>query len=267
MQAAPSLEALVANPVGRYFVTSACALVWCHGPTLGGAIAWGRPTCHDVHRILAAFELYRSSGIAPRFATIMDGRGIEAIEPEAFALFVSWLAERRAELAERVDIQFGVVAADSLVGATLSGILPVVGQTHRFRVVIDPLDAFRAVSPVADALSKEVDDLATAARGVPVDVSRLRALLRARPQRGVAGAAAALGVARRTLQRQLARTGTSFSGELREALYERVRQMILGGDEKIAVIARRVGLSEGTLTRLVREKSGRTPGELRRRPD
>jgi AraC-like DNA-binding protein len=152
------------------------------------------------------------------------------------------------------------------VGATLSGILPVVGRTHRFRVVTDPLEAFRAVSPTGDALSKEVDDLAAEARGVPMEVSRLRALLRARPQRGVAGAAAALGIPGRTLQRQLARTGTSFSGELRDALYDRVRQMLVDGDEKIAVIARRVGLSEGTLTRLVREKSGRTPGELRRRP-
>lgn len=267
MQAAPSLEALVRNPVGRFFVTSRCALVWCHGPTLGGAIAWGRPTCDDVTRILAAFELYRAPSIAPRFATIMDGRAIEAVEPDAFTQFMGWLAERRAELTERVDIQLGVVAADSLVGATLSGILPVVGRTHRFRVVVDPVEAFRAVSPDGDALAKEVDQLAAAARGVPEEVGRLRALLRARPQRGVAGAAAALGIARRTLQRQLARTGTSFSGELRDALYERVHQMLVGGDEKIAVIARRVGLSEGTLTRLVREKSGRTPGELRRRPD
>ena len=45
----------------------------------------------------------------------------------------------------------------------------------------------------------------------------------------------------------------------------RVAEQLLGGEDKIAAVASRLGLTEAGLTGLVRARTGMTPGELRQK--
>ena len=265
VQAAASFDAMISDPVGSFFAPSTTSLVWCQSPTLGGAVVWGQPGRDEVERLLTLFDVYQSSKLASCFAVILDGRGIEAIDPDGLAVLLQWLDVRRVDLMARVQIQFGVVTPNSILGVTLSGILPIVGKTHEFRVVADPLVAFRELSPEGESLCAEVERAVAHARGVPDELRRLRDHLRSHPlEATLEAAASALGVAERSLQRHLQEASTTFRAEVRSARYLRARELLVGGNDKVATVARRVGLSEGALTQLVREKSGHTPAELRR---
>src|SRR6185312_13971729 len=115
MERAPSLETFLRSPVGRWIPASPTAIVYCVSPELCGCIAWGRPTRDEVGRLLATFMAHRSPAVAPRFDVVLDGRGIEGADPEAFAHLLSWLATHRAELADRIRLQYGVIN-DGMIG-------------------------------------------------------------------------------------------------------------------------------------------------------
>jgi AraC-like DNA-binding protein len=264
MERARSLETFLRAPVGRWILASPVAIVFCASPELGGCIAWGRPTRDDVERLLAAFAVYQSAAVAARVDLVLDGRGIEGVDPEAMAHLLSWLGAHRTGLVDRVRLQYGVIH-DGLIGLLLAGILPAVGETHVFRVVRDPRDAFRALSAQGDAICDELEGLVAQARAVPRELRELRDLLRS-GSRGatIERAAASLRVSVRSLQRALAESDTTFRDEVRDARFEEARALLVGGDEKISTIARRVGVSENALIQLVRLKTGVTPAELRK---
>jgi AraC-like DNA-binding protein len=264
MERARSLETFLRAPVGRWILAAPTALVYCASSELGGCTAWGRPTRDDVERMLAAFVAYRSAAVAARVDLVLDGRGIEGADPEAFAYLLSWLGAHRADLVDRVRLQYGVIN-DGMIGVLLAGILPVLGETHDFRVVRDARDAFRALSAGGDAICDELEGLVAEARAVPRELRELRELLRS-GSRGatIERAATSLRVSVRSLQRALAESDTTFRDEVRDARFEEARALLVEGDEKIATIARRVGVSENALTLLVRQKTGATPAELRK---
>ncbi len=258
------MSAFLRDPVGSWLVASPTAVVFCAASDLCGCTAWGRPSRADVERLLEVFGGFRHPKLAARFDVILDGRAIEGVDPDALQLLIAWLDERKTELAARVRVQYGVIA-DTLVGVTLAGILPVLGETHDYRVVRDPREAFRDLSPAWEALADEVDAAVAQARGAPRELRELRDLLRARAAATIETAARALGVSVRTLQRVLQEGGTTFRDEVRDARFGAARELLVHGDDKVAAIARRVGLSENALARLVREKTGVTPAELRKR--
>jgi AraC-like DNA-binding protein len=267
VERSPSLDAFLRDPIGRWFSSSERVLVFCAGPSLGGAVAWGRPTRDDTERLLRAFEGgFRHPKVAPTFDVVLDGRAIEGVDPDGLEALLGWLAAQQAELATRIGLQFGVIA-DTVVGVTLAGILPTLGDTHRFRVVRDPREAFRALSKDGDALCDALERAVALVRSVPRELGELREKLRAGgvARASLASLARALGVSPRTLQRVLQETGTTFRDEVRDARFAVASALLVDGDEKIAGVARRVGLSETALTELVREKTGATPAELRRR--
>lgn len=265
MKTASSTDAMVRNPVGRYVLPTENTLVWCESATLCGAIVWGAPTVDDVEKVLAVFDGYRSEHMAPSFRVILDGRNIEGIDPDGLALLFQWLTQHRVELSRRVELQIGVVARGSILGVTLSGILPTLGETHAFRVVSDPRSAFCELSERGDELFDEVEQAAAEARRLPYELRRLREELTTQPRNAtLAGVSRVLKIAQRTLQRQLQQAGTTFRDELREARFLRAKELLVDGSDKISVVARRLGVSQGALTQLIREKSGHTPAELRR---
>src|ERR1700677_1459415 len=106
MERARSLETFLRAPVGRWILAAPTALVYCASPELGGCTAWGRPTRDDVERMLAAFVAYRSAAVAARVDLVLDARGIEGADPEAFAYLLSWLGAHRADLVDRVRLQY-----------------------------------------------------------------------------------------------------------------------------------------------------------------
>jgi AraC-like DNA-binding protein len=265
VERSPSIAAFLRDPVGRWVLASPTALVFCVSRELGGCTAWGRPTRDDIDRMLGAFLAYRSAPLARRVDLVLDGRAIEGIDPDALAHLISWLGEQRTELLLRVRVQYGVIA-EGMTGVLLAGILPVLGATHDFHVVRAPREAFRALSPDGDAICDEVETLVAHARETPRAVRELRDHLRSvSPGTSIENAARALHVSVRSLQRALSDSGTTFRDEVRDARFAEAQALLLGGDEKIATIARRVGLSENALTQLARDKTGLTPAELRKK--
>ena len=258
-------DEFLGDPVGRWSVVASSVLVFFASPTLGGCVAWGRPSLDDTRRVLEVFEAFRHPTIAPRFDVVVDGRGVQGVDPEALAALVGWLDAHKGELTTRVRLQLGVVD-DTMVGFALSGILPVLGDTHSFRIVRDRRAALRALTPDADALSAEIDACVAHAGEVAPALRALRAHLRGRlVDASIESAAKGLHVSPRTLQRVLREGGTTFRSELKDARFGAARELLVQGDDKISSIAARVGLSDSALAALVREKSGATPAELRKR--
>jgi AraC-like DNA-binding protein len=132
--------------------------------------------------------------------------------------------------------------------------------------VSDPYAAYRSLAgDGGDALCREVQTLVDEASRVPVLLRDLRALLRREHRTtDLAAAALALGKSTRTLQRVLGEHGTSFQGELREARFVEACAALGGTEEKVAAVASRLGITEGSLTQLLRERTGHTPSEYRR---
>jgi AraC-like DNA-binding protein len=265
MERSPAVDHFLRNPIGRWVVSSSTSVVFCAAPNLAGGVIWGRPTREEAEAVLRGFDGVFHPSLASQIDIVLNGRDIEGVDPDALRLLLEWLLERRARLASRVRLQFGVIG-DGLVGVTLAGILPVLGQHHEFRVVRDAREAFRALSPAGDALCDEIDAIVALARGAPRELRELRDFLRAHATEATLDIAArALAVSERTLQRVLKDHGTTFTNELRDARFTVAYERLIHSDEKMISVAGRVGLSENALTQLVREKTGVTPAELRRR--
>jgi AraC-like DNA-binding protein len=259
---APSLEAFIEEPAGGWLALGS-AVVWCADSTLCGAVAWGRPTEHEVRDILRVFAAYDT--MAAEFDLVLDGRRITGIDPGPLGQLIEWLSAHRDGLAKRVRLQMGVID-DTLAGITLSGILPALGDTHRFKLVRKAEDAFVALRGEAgEPLAREVEAAVEAARGESEELRQLREHLKRHDGRvELHDAARELRVSTRTLQRSLQLQGTSFQDEVKQARFAAAEALIVGTDDKISAVAARVGVSEGVLTRIVREVTGLTPGELRK---
>jgi AraC-like DNA-binding protein len=262
MERAASIEGFLRDPVGHWVVPAPTAIVFCAHAELGGSVTWGRPTREDTERTLAAFEGLHHPAMAARFDVMLDGRAIEGVDPSSLSYLIEWLAHRREELTRRIRVQVGVIS-DSLTGVTLAGILPTLGDTHAFRVLRDRRSALRALGG-SDALCDELDRAVELVRGEPPQLRALRDRLRANASSSIEDVARALAISVRSLQRILQDCGTSFSDEVREARFAVARELLCESDIKIAALARQLGLSENALTKLVRDKTGMTPLELRK---
>jgi AraC-like DNA-binding protein len=256
-----SLETFLRDPVGRY-VVAGTSLLWAATPSLAGVVAYGRPGPVQSRAALAAYEALFSPVMANSVDVILDARRLD-IDTDALSVFLAWVRTHLPRFQRRVRLQVGVVE-DNLPGVILCGIVPMLGAAYPFRVVTSPTEALRLVDG-DPALAPHLDDLATTAAGVPALVGRLRHHLRSR--RGdldLATAALALGVSVRSLQRGLKDCGSSFVQEQRAARWEAARQLLGGTQDKVGAVAHRLGISERTLTRLVREEGGCTPDDFRR---
>jgi AraC-like DNA-binding protein len=252
----------VSAPVGHWRVAG-CSLVFAHSPTLCGSICWGRQTADETRAVMRLFDGY--SRLAPRFDLILDGSLMDRVEISSMMVFVEWARHNLDDLHRRVRHQAGI-SAPGLGAYLLAGIVPLLGGPWPFTLVTHRRQAFRLLLPDGgDALCDEVDALVEQARGVPPLVGRLREILAARHGRlSIGDAARALGRSVRSFQRELREAGFSYRQEQHEAYYRRAEQL-LAGDDKIARVAARLGLSERAMTALVRARSGLTPGELRNR--
>ena len=211
------------------------------------------------------FAALWATTMADQVDVILDASLLERVDPGAVEAVISFVAAHRVRILRRIRRQIGVIRR-GIDAVTLAGILPMVGETHPFQIVDDPRAAYRLVlGDDGDALCDEIRALVDAASEVPAVLRALREVIRRRADAiDLASAARAVGVSARTLQRTLGAHGTSFRDELREVRFAEACVALATTDEKIAAIARRLGLSENALAQLFRERVGRTPGEYRR---
>lgn len=262
LRRAANIAAFVRDPIGTW-VIAGTTMLWCPTPTLIGAAAFGRPGPEESRVALSAYEALHSVAMAHPVDVVLDSRRLE-VDLDALAVLVSWLRDNLARYKPRIRLQVGLVADDH-AGVLLSGLLPFLGQSHPFRVFTDPHSAFADVRGGSGALADEIDSITNEAIGLPVIVSSLRTILRER--RGditLAEAARRLAMSPRSLQRLLGTVRSSFGDEQRDARWTAAHELLINTRDKVSAIANRLGISERTLTRIVRERSGQSPEELRR---
>jgi AraC-like DNA-binding protein len=255
-------EELFRDPIGRYLPFGS-GLLWVHSLTLGGIAMWGRPTRSEVEALVRALDGYVL--IAPRFDFLQDGRDIEFVDPGALEVLVTWLRARNADLGVRVNRRVGLMPR-GIPGLTLAGIQVALGIESGITLAQDAPSAFRMLLPDGgDALCEEVERAIAEARNLTSLIVELRAVLAStRGSLDLSGAANALHMSTRSLQRQLQQAGVSFRDEQAAARFRSAEEM-LRTDDKVAAIAAQLGLSNAGLTQLTRTRTGLTPAELRRR--
>lgn len=264
MRQAADNNAFVQDPVGMW-TSAGTSLGWCHSPALCGAVVWGRPDVGQVHQAVGLFEAFRHPSLAPRIVLVLDARSLD-VEMEAFQVLAQWLRARRAELRQRVALQVGIVGG-GISALTISGILPLVGDHHPFKVFSDAHAAYvHASQEHGAALHDEVNALVGEVQRLSHDIAALQVLMRQKAGRPeIDTAARQLGMSRRSLQRQLAAAGTSFRAVQQESRYAAAIDMLENTDLKVASIASRLEISERALAALLRSHGGTTPSEYRTR--
>ncbi len=255
-------EPFLRGAPGRFTITGS-SFVWCASPTLCGVFLWGEQTEAETRAILRIFDQYPHQ-MASSFDMVLDTRGVESVDPAALAQLFSWLVARRGELVNHLRMQANVIR-EGPIGFLLTGLLPVARWTLPYRLHYEPADAFRSVAGEAGmAVCDEVEAIAERVRGVSRELRITRELLEARHDATVGEVSRTLGMSPRSLQRVLTHHGTSFHREVVAARFLRAQALLRSGDQKVAVIAARVGISERALTLLFRAKTGLSPAQWRK---
>jgi AraC-like DNA-binding protein len=266
MRGAATVDEMSADPVGR-FTLGATHLVWCHSPSLCGSVHWGRPTSDDAAALVQRFGFTMHAALAGGFVSLMDARAMEAFDWPAFSVVAEHARATLPAWNQRIR-RLAIVVPAGAVGATVAGLLPLVGATLplRFFSALEPACEWlgdATLPPVLDEVARLVDE----ARGVPPLLRSLRDHLDgALADASIDTAARALGLSTRTLQRELRRHRTLFTLELMHARVRAARALLEHTDEKVEAIARRVGCSSSSrLSTLFTRYVGEQPARYRAR--
>lgn len=248
--------------VGRYTVVGT-VFVWCRSPTLCGAFMWGEPDEDDTRAVLKIFDQYPHQ-MASAFDIVLDSRGVTRVDSTALSALFEWLRARQRHLAGRLRLQANVIR-EGPIAFMLTGLLPLTRWPIPYRFYTDPAAAFRdVVGEPGVALAAEVEAIAERHRGVTREVRVTRDMLARRLDVTIDEVSRHLATSPRSLQRVLRRHGTSFREEVTHARFVRAQALLASGDDKVAAVGARVGISERALTSLFRKKTGMSPAQWRR---
>jgi AraC-like DNA-binding protein len=261
MERAAALPDYARAPTGR-FLAGAGWLAYCHSPALWGFALAGAPRADAVEQLVAAVATELGPGVAPH-ASLVDVRGLDAVEPEAFAHFENYVRTHRTRLAERVT-RLAVVCAPGLAGAAVAGFFGVMRAPFPVSVVEDVPAGLRFLG-LSEATFEASLAVAVQALDEPVSLSvRVRVLLRRSPEAEAASMAAALGCSLRTLQRSLQAAGTSLRAEQAAVRLETALAQIAATDASLTRVALDAGYaSVQHMGRAVRAATGRSPSAIR----
>ena len=256
---------LLAAPVGRY-TAGRTFVVWCHTPELTGTMLWGAPDDRDIRELVAALDYVLHPDVSPARRGLVDCRGLDRVDGATALVFADLARARIGGWSPRTG-RHAIVVPPGLAGILAAGSWLSVAPTHPVRIVHALDQAFAFLDhPDARTLHAEACAIVDAARGHgALLLSRLRAHL-AREMEGptMQACAGELGFSRRTLQRELARLGTSFSDELRRVRVDAAAELLELSDLKIESIASRVGFGTASrMSAMLRRERNTTASELR----
>lgn len=267
LRLAASVPDFMRNPVGAGVLVES-NFVWCASPSLGGSTGWGSPSGTQTERVMRVVAALFDPRIGPQVDIVLDGYRLDHVSPAAVMAIFDWTRKNLDALKQRIRRQVGV-PPPGVGGLLLSGMLPMLGNPYGFQIVTTPEAAFRAVlgDGDGDALREEIAAHVHGADRTPPIVVELRALLRANHGNlTLEETARQLGRSPRSLQRELEAAGaSSFRDEQARARTAAAAELLAASDDKIAVIAARVGMSVTGLNRLVRERIGTTVDAWRRK--
>jgi AraC-like DNA-binding protein len=262
MRPARDADDYQADPHGRYLALRH-ALVFCARPSLWGFALWGRPSERDARALVRLLALELRPEVAPH-ASLVDVGRLEAADPRAFAHLARYLAANFATFESRVT-RLALVRPPGVLGATVAGFYEVAGAPYPVRVFgeLAAAAAWLRTRGVASELAAAVD----AAIGTPPVVRELRAWLDHHlHDTNLLRAANGLACAPRSLQRALAKAGTTFQRELDAARVRCAQQLLATSDSTLTEIAYDVGCaSPQHFSTVFRRVAGVTPSAWRAR--
>jgi len=264
---AASASAFAADPIGHYWLGNT-AIVWCRDATTCGTFGWGQTTDADAQELTEALELAFHPALAAGFDVLMDNTAVAHVDWNAYARVFAYVRDKVAQWQPLIRKQ-AVVMPVNPAGAALSGIGPMLGITYplHFAASVDDALAWLGWTPgsAGAAATAEIAAVAEEARAVPATVRRMRMWLEGALEAATIDAAAeALAMAPRSLQRELAEVGTSFSDELVAARVRVAAQLLIETDDKVEAVARAVGYATASrLAEAFRKLLGETPAEYR----
>lgn len=236
---ADSVEDYVSAPAGA-FASGESFLCGCPRPDVYVAFLWGRPSGAAMRRAVQALAAETGPGVA-RHVSYFDCSALTGVDSEAFGVMVDFwrqIAPRQKELVTRQAL----VRPGGLTGAVVAGFFHVFRPAYPARVFAAPGEACAWLgldSAAAEPWTRQRD----LARRLPRELFALRELLAGGRCHTVDDAARALGLSRRTLQRRLEESVTSFGAEWDRARLELARRRLTESDEKLATIAAELGFS------------------------
>jgi AraC-like DNA-binding protein len=230
-------------------------------------IQWGALDDTSVRDMIAILEQIRHPTMPPAGRLLVDFRDVHRVEGAVLLRFAALARERLPDWSPRVARQ-AVIIPEGEHGMLLAGALPSAAPEHPLRYVrtLDDAIAFLG-APEARVPHLAAMATATAAREQSPLTARLRGQLAGNLiDASMECSAAALGVSKRTLQRDLERHGTSFRDELRRARLAAAEDLLASSDAKIDTIAIRVGFANGSqLNTMLRRERNLTANALRAR--
>jgi AraC-like DNA-binding protein len=259
------VDELAEAPIGRHVVGHSF-VIWVDSPTLAGSAYFGRPDARDFPTLERLSRLAGHAALAHGFDVVIDCSGVEAIDMPAFSLIARHITEV-SEFAPKLG-RVSIVRPAGMVGAILGGLFAD-GVQSRFRSALfaDPTEAFGWLGrPDAHDARARVDGVLAEVRGTTEVIRRLREYLAAKPRASLAAASRALGLSERSLSRRLGELHTTFRAEVQRARLRTAESMLIGSDDKLEVIARKIGFaSRAHFSDFFRRITGETPSDFRAR--
>ena len=239
--------------------------MWCYAPDLQGGMIWGTLDMRTIREWFEAGRFVEHRSITTLRCALTDLTGLERADSETMIGFAAAARGIDSTWWRGLERQ-AMILPEGFDGVMVAGALTMTRVQHEVRVVHDAADAFAFVDHPGVAIAHAAaSQLIAAYRGSPSVLARLRTQL-ARNLNGstVESSAVALAMSTRTLQRELQRSRTSFSEQLRQVRIATAERLLVHSDLKIQTIATQVGL--GTASRMsaaLRRDRMMTASELR----
>jgi AraC-like DNA-binding protein len=262
VRAAADADDYRVDPIGAY-VALPRALAFCARRSLWGFCLWGTPTEADTKRLVPLLALELAAGVPPH-ASLVDVRRLDAGDPRAFAVLARYLRNNFEVFRTRVT-RLALVRPAGVLGATVAGFYQVAGAPYPVRVFEDVAAAAGWLR--APELAAQLDAAVAEASGLPAVVLALRRWLDAHlADASLARAARAVSRAPRSLQRDLASSGSSFQREIDAARIRLAKRLLAETESPLTEIAYDVGCaSPQHFSTLFRRVVGARPSAWRAR--
>lgn len=227
-----------------------------------GAVLWGALDEDEAVGLCHSLELVTGRVLRDAFDMLLDARLVDTFERGAFDVVSEYVVNRLETYHSRVR-RVAMVVPPGVVGVMLAGVVGI----HNPRFELRAFDDRGAAASWLGRHETVADRTLELGYGVHYLAPTLRSLREyfalGIAHVSLASAAAALGTTPRTLQRELQRMGTDFTTELTRARVRAAKNLLALPGEKIATIARDVGLSVSQLHSTFRRDVGKTPSEYR----
>jgi AraC-like DNA-binding protein len=205
------------------------------------------------------------SPLAQRMARYVDVRRMEGVDHQALVAFAQYFAGHSQRLAELVS-GAAVVHGGGLGQVLAAGFPSLASMPYDVSLFSEPVEALTWLGCRGSArLAAELDTVQAASIGTTPVVRDVRAYCAANLREAeLDGAAAALGMSSRSMQRKLHEHGTSYQRELEAARVDAAKRWLVETSSPIADIAASVGCTSAQhLTLMFRRVTGGTPSQWR----